>query len=69
MNRRDFIKSLFATAALTQLQLDNLTEELITVTNDLNDEAFEDYVTSITFIYNMEVHNPAKCVRIINIGE
>lgn len=67
LNRRDFLKSLFAIGALTTLKpVDEVIEEILNETESLYDNEF---ITYIHFTMNLYVHNPSKSAIITGIKE
>lgn len=63
IDRRSFIKSILATAALNYVP--EVVDKLLEDSNDLSDEQF---VTYVTISFRLYVHNPSKCFYIDNFS-
>jgi len=64
MNRRDFLKNLFATVIVSQVNIENLINTTLEKTALLQDDEFIMY---ITLCFNMHVNNPSHCGIITGI--
>lgn len=66
MNRREFLKSLLASGALTAIDPEAAIDTFLTETSKLSDE---DFVTYVTFTMNVYVNNPSQFMIIDGIEE
>ncbi len=65
MDRRAFLKGLFASGALTALNPEIALEQLLIETSPMNDAEFMTYVY---YSMNLYVDNPGATMRITDIG-
>jgi hypothetical protein len=65
MNRREFLKGLFATGALVAANPTIAIEQFLTETSKMSDV---DFVTYLKYTMQLFVMNPAQCAIITNIG-
>lgn len=66
MDRRTFLKSLFAAGSLVSLDIEKGMEQLLIETSKMSDDAF---ITYITYLMEFHIDNPRQCGIITNIGE
>jgi len=66
MDRRAFLKTLFAARVATAIDIPAAIEQILVECEPMSDYEFVQYMT---YQINMYIANPAKCMVITGIGE
>jgi len=66
MNRRDFLKSLFAAGVATAINVDKAIEQCLIETVNMSDV---DFVAYVSYLVSFHISNPGQTMIITDIGE